>query len=80
MQAGGAVNDLKREFLPEFDITARQFNAMRIGLEGKIDSIKERRPELIAETGKRIRKAAKVVAKLEKMRPAPTSCTRRNGG
>ncbi|MBK6998687.1 MAG: IS200/IS605 family accessory protein TnpB-related protein [Rhodoferax sp.] len=69
MQAGGAVNDLKREFLPEFDITARQFNAMRIGLEGKIDSIKERRPELIAETGKRIRKAAKVVAKLEKNAP-----------
>ncbi|MBK7000020.1 MAG: IS200/IS605 family accessory protein TnpB-related protein [Rhodoferax sp.] len=65
IQAGDSLNDLKREFLPKFDITARQFNAIRIGLEGKIDSIKERRPELIIEAEKRIRKAAKVVAKLE---------------
>ena len=49
MQAGGSLNDLKREFLPKFGITARQFNAVRVGLEGKIDSIKARRPELIAD-------------------------------
>ncbi|MBK6999749.1 MAG: hypothetical protein IPH35_07225 [Rhodoferax sp.] len=69
IQAGDALNDLKREFLPKFDITARQFNAMRIGLEGKIDAIKERRPELIAEAEKRIRKAEKVVVKLETKAP-----------
>ncbi|MBK7000075.1 MAG: IS200/IS605 family accessory protein TnpB-related protein [Rhodoferax sp.] len=69
IQAGDSLNDLKREFLPKFDITARQFNAMRVGLEGKIDSIKERRPELIAEAEKRIRKAEKVVAKLENKAP-----------
>ncbi|MBK7001037.1 MAG: hypothetical protein IPH35_13990 [Rhodoferax sp.] len=69
IQAGDSLNDLKREFLPKFDITARQFNAIRVGLEGKIDSIKERRPELIAEAEKRIRKAEKVVAKLENKAP-----------
>ncbi len=42
MQAGGKLNDLKREFLPRFGITTRQFNAVRIGLDGKIDSIKQR--------------------------------------
>ena len=69
IQAGGSLNDLKRSFQPRFGITARQFNAMRAGLEGKIDSIKERRPELIAEAETRLRKAAKVVAKLEQKAP-----------
>lgn len=64
MQAGGTVNNLKRAFLPKFGITARQFNAVRVGLEGKVDSIKARRPELIAELQTRIKKAQKVVAVL----------------
>ena len=64
MQADGLLNDLKREFLPKFGITARQFNAVRVGLEGKIDSIKARRPELIAQLQSRIKKAQKVVAVL----------------
>ncbi len=64
MRAGGSLNDLKREFLPKFGITARQFNAVRVGLEGKIDSIKARRPELIVELQSRIKKAEKVVAVL----------------
>jgi IS605 OrfB family transposase len=65
MQAGGVLNHLKREFLPLFGISARQFNAIRIGLDGKIASIKERRPELIAEAESRIKKAAKVIKNLE---------------
>lgn len=64
LQSGGKLNDLKREFLPRFGITARQFNAIRVGLEGKIDAIKQSRQELIAEAGTRIKKAAKVIAKL----------------
>ena len=64
MQAGGKLNDLKREFLPRFGVTARQFNAVRIGLEGKIDSIKQRRPDLMVEAQARIKKATKVIAKL----------------
>lgn len=64
MQTGASLNDLKRQFLPKFGITARQFNAVRVGLEGKIDSIKARRPELIAELEQRVKKAQKVVAVL----------------
>jgi IS605 OrfB family transposase len=64
MRAGGNLNDLKRAFLPRFGITARQFNAVRVGLEGKINSILARRPELIADLESRIKRAAKVVAKL----------------
>jgi IS605 OrfB family transposase len=64
MQADGSLNDLKRKFIAKFGITARQFNAVRVGLEGKIDSIKARRPELIAELQSRIKKAQKVVAVL----------------
>ncbi|ABM36636.1 IS200/IS605 family accessory protein TnpB-related protein [Polaromonas naphthalenivorans] len=64
LQAGGKLNDLKRDFLSRFGITARQFNAVRIGLEGKIDSIRQRRPELIAEAQARIKKALKVIARL----------------
>ena len=43
LRAGKALNDLKREFLPRFGLTARQFNAVRVGLEGKIDSEKSRK-------------------------------------
>jgi len=64
MQTDASINELKREFLPKFGITARQFNAVRVGLEGKIDSIKARRPELIAELQSRIKKAQKVVSVL----------------
>ena len=69
MQTDATLNDLKREFLPKFGITARQFNAVRVGLEGKIDSIKARRPELIADLQTRIKKAQKVVAVLA-LRPS----------
>lgn len=51
IQAGDSLNELKRSFQPRFGITARQFNAMRAGLEGKIDSIKERRLEDRLATG-----------------------------
>jgi hypothetical protein len=42
MRTGVSINELKREFQPKFGITARQFNAVRVSLEGKIDSIKAR--------------------------------------
>lgn len=69
LHAGGSLNDLKRTFLGRFGLSARQFNAMRVGLDGKIASIKERRPELIAEAETRLRQAAKVVSRLEKSAP-----------
>lgn len=64
IQAGGKLNNLKRDFLPRFGITARQFNAVRVGLDGKIDSIKQRRPDLIVEAQTKIKKAVKVIARL----------------
>ncbi|MEW5890998.1 MAG: IS200/IS605 family accessory protein TnpB-related protein, partial [Pseudomonadota bacterium] len=61
LQAAGDrdANALKRDFQREFGLTARQYNAIRVGLEGRIASIKERRPELIAEEETRIAQARK---------------------
>ena len=69
LRAGHPVNDLKRAFLPRFGLTARQFNALRVGLGGKTASIKERRPELIAEAKSRIKKAESVIARLSARAP-----------
>ncbi len=64
LRAGGNLTDLKREFIPKFGITARQFNAMSAELKGKIASIKERRTGLIQEMEKRIGKAKNVLAEI----------------
>lgn len=69
LQAGGNVNALKRDFLVRFGITARQFNAIRAVLDGKIASIKERQLDLIAEAKTRIAKAERVLAKIAKNQP-----------
>ncbi|CAB4242536.1 transposase [Methylacidimicrobium sp. AP8] len=69
MRAGVSINELKRSFLRRFGLTARQFNAIRVELEGKIASIRERRPELIEEAKWRIRKAEEAVGRLEKKHP-----------
>jgi IS605 OrfB family transposase len=63
LQAGGDLTVLKREFLPKFGISARQFNSMAAELDGKIGSIKERRAGLIKEAEQRIAKARKVLKK-----------------
>jgi IS605 OrfB family transposase len=63
LRAGEQDNDLKREFQLRFGITARQFNAIRAGLMGKISAIREARPGLIKELKKRISKATKVLEK-----------------
>jgi IS605 OrfB family transposase len=65
MQTKAPMNDLKRQFLLEYGITARQFNAIRVGVEGKIDSIKARRPDLITELQLRIKKAQKAIQNTE---------------
>jgi IS605 OrfB family transposase len=63
---------LKNEYLKRFGITGRQFNAVRIGLEGKMDSVKERRTGLIDEAKTRLKKAQ---ATLKKLGTAPKSET-----
>jgi hypothetical protein len=64
LHARGDLADLKREFLPKFGMTARQFNAMAAELKGKISSIKERRTGLIKEAQQRIARAGKVLKKI----------------
>ncbi|WP_028998771.1 hypothetical protein [Azohydromonas australica] len=41
------LNELKREFLAQFGLTVRQFNAVRIELDGKVQAIRQRRLQLI---------------------------------
>ncbi len=48
-------NTCKKEFLKRFGITGRQYNACRITLQGKIESIKERRHLQIAELENKIK-------------------------
>ncbi|WP_231363886.1 IS200/IS605 family accessory protein TnpB-related protein [Verrucomicrobium sp. 3C] len=69
MRAGIPLNELKRWFLLRFGLTARQFNAIRVELEGKIASIQERRPEWIEEAKERIQRAEEAMARLEKKEP-----------
>jgi len=44
---GKNLKDLKSSYLVRFGITARQFNSIRVELEGKVDSIRKRLPQLI---------------------------------
>lgn len=62
--AGESAPKIKSEFSKEHGLTARQFNAMRIELDGKIASIKERRKGLISDAQQRIKKLAAKVKKL----------------
>ena len=34
------INDVKREYILKYGITARQFNACKVSVEGKMDSIR----------------------------------------
>jgi IS605 OrfB family transposase len=52
---------LKREFLPRFGLTARQFNSISVTVRGKIASIKARQRALVEELQHRITKAEKVL-------------------
>ncbi len=60
------LNILKANYISSFGITARQFNSCRIQVEGKINSIKERRVGLIAELKERIVDLEKKMQRLEK--------------
>jgi IS605 OrfB family transposase len=66
LQAGKNLNELKSGFIKSFKITARQFNSVRVGLDGKVSSIIELRKDLIAEKASRLKTAKKVLSKQEK--------------
>ncbi len=64
LRAGEPLTPLKRTFLVRFGVTARQFNALAATLRGKIASIQERRPQLIAQLQRRIARAETVLRKI----------------
>ncbi|WP_298236537.1 transposase [uncultured Azohydromonas sp.] len=64
-----SLNELKREFLPRFGLTARQFNGIRVELDGKVEAILQRRPQLIEEAKVRLAKAHRLVNKLAQNSP-----------
>ena len=69
LQRGKDAGQLKSEYLARFSITARQFNALRIQLLGKISAIRELIPPRIENLKTKIRKAKRVVRKLAKCLP-----------
>ena len=69
MAKGKSAGEMKAKFIRRFGITARQFNAVSIGLKGKIASIQRRRPALMDDAKSRIDKARKVIAKLSVRAP-----------
>ena len=66
ISAGKSASDLKSSYLVKFGITARQFNAIKVELEGKIDSIKELLPSRIQTLSTRIEKLEKTISKIKK--------------
>jgi IS605 OrfB family transposase len=60
--AGERVATLKSAFLVRFGLTARQFNALAATVQGKIASIRKRRPQLMATLVRRIARAHTVLA------------------
>ena len=69
ISAGGSAGKLKPIFMREYGLTARQYNAIAIGLRGKMASVKERQSGLIKEAELRVVKAKKVIGRLAKTEP-----------
>ncbi len=61
-----AVTKIKPAFSRAHGLSARQYNALSVGLKGKIASIKERRAGLITESAARIKRAKAVIKKLSR--------------
>jgi 5-bromo-4-chloroindolyl phosphate hydrolysis protein len=53
----------KPDFMREFGLTARQYNAVRVNLDGTIASQRERQPQLLAEAQVRIKSLEKTIAR-----------------
>jgi IS605 OrfB family transposase len=64
MMAGSNPSNLKSDFLKIFGITARHFNACRVQVEGKIDSVKEVNKQRITDLEAAIEKLQKKIKKL----------------
>jgi IS605 OrfB family transposase len=65
---GNNILKLKSAFLKKYQITARQFNAIRINLQGKIASIEALREDYISDTKHKIKKTIKTIKYLTKLK------------
>ncbi len=62
---GERLAGLKPVYQRQYGLTARQFNAIRRGLEGRIESVQEQRSTLIAQKKRALRKTERLIAKLQ---------------
>jgi hypothetical protein len=60
-------NQLKSDYFARFGITARQFDALRIQLLGKIQAMREQIPIQIENLKRKSKKGKKVLAKIVKL-------------
>lgn len=72
--AGRNAADLKTPYQKEYGITARQFNAIRVQLEGKVSSVKEKRAGQIFATRQKIASVEATIKKLQKRAPHSEKC------
>ena len=59
------VGSFKNDYLKRFSITARQFNACRVSLEGNIASQKTLRKQAISDLKQRVESLEKEIARLK---------------
>jgi hypothetical protein len=63
---GRVLSECKREYIRNFGLTARQFNAVRVDLDGKVEAAKEGQKNRIAQLQGAIAAAEKTVKKTER--------------
>jgi IS605 OrfB family transposase len=63
---GLPINDLKQHYQPRYGITARQFNSVRVFLEGKIKAIREGLSKRLANLREKVKSTEKAVTELSK--------------
>lgn len=66
----------KRDYCRMHGLTGRQFNSIRIRLDGRIEAARELRKEHIQDTARRLVRADKVLKKLEKVPKTETHAER----
>lgn len=66
ISSGKNPSSLKTPFLKKYGITARQFNACRVNVEGKISSIKERNKQLMIDLKGHIKNLEGKIRKIKK--------------
>lgn len=65
LSKGKESSILKSSYLIQYGITARQFNGIRVSVEGKIRSIKERQKQLIEEKKEEIATLEKKISRIK---------------